>query len=190
MAENIRFNGRSYNRYPESNRSSHQKYFNRAGGNGLLHRDVWEHHNGPVPKGHHVHHIDGDTTNNCITNLECLPSKEHFKLHVEDRKKHGISNKNLEHLSLIREKAKEWHKSDEGKAWHKAVSTQYLELAHDALRKKREQQAKNPFSVKCEECGELFPSPTGRAKVCSQTCHNRRSRRKKRLARMNKSETE
>lgn len=180
MVEEITFNGFVYRRYPNSPHRSHQKYYNRAGGKGLLHRDIWEHHYGPIPEGHHVHHIDGDCDNNSIENLKCLPSSEHFDLHREDRRDHGLSESNLEHMAKMREKAKEWHKSEEGRAWHQEVSSRYLEKARLALKEHREKQAANPKTVECAECGELFSSPTGRAKVCSQACHSKRSRRKKR----------
>ncbi|MDH5259301.1 MAG: HNH endonuclease [Gammaproteobacteria bacterium] len=36
------------------------------------HQVVWEQHNGPVPKGHILHFIDGDRTNCNIDNLEVI----------------------------------------------------------------------------------------------------------------------
>lgn len=47
----------------------------------LLHRDVWELHNGPIPRGWDIHHKDGDRANNDITNLELLPKAEHTRLY-------------------------------------------------------------------------------------------------------------
>jgi hypothetical protein len=44
-----------------------------------LHRYVWEKHNGKIPKGYDIHHLDGDKTNNDISNLECLPKPEHTR---------------------------------------------------------------------------------------------------------------
>ena len=35
-----------------------------------LHREVWKYHNGEIPKGYHVHHIDSNKNNNSIDNLE------------------------------------------------------------------------------------------------------------------------
>ena len=43
----------------------------------MLHRDVWEFHNGPIPSGHDIHHLDENRANNFIGNLECLPKAEH-----------------------------------------------------------------------------------------------------------------
>lgn len=46
-----------------------------------LHRLIYEDHYGPIPKGMQIHHIDGDTTNNDISNLEMVSISEHNKIH-------------------------------------------------------------------------------------------------------------
>lgn len=180
MPEHVFFNGHRYNRYPESSNVAHQKYFSRGAGKGFLHRDVWEYHNGPIPEGYHVHHIDGDPANNEISNLACLSPEEHRLCHASELKERSLSEKNLQHLAEIREKAKDWHQSEEGLAWHKQVSGQYLVVAREKLAEKRREEAKNPKMVSCIECGQMFPSPSGRAKVCSNACHSRISRRRRR----------
>ena len=180
MPEHLFFNGVRYNRYPESENPTHRKYFSRGGGKGFLHRDVWEFHNGPIPENHHVHHIDGNHNNNDISNLCCVLDLDHWKLHEDQRRAHGLSNDNLVHLEKAREKAKKWHTSPEGLKWHRSVSGQFLVQAREKLALKRIEQASNPVACKCEECGQMFPSPTGRAKVCSNACHSKRSRRRRR----------
>jgi len=45
----------------------------------LMHRYVWEFHNGKIPEGFDVHHTDFNKWNNEIGNLECLPKSEHTK---------------------------------------------------------------------------------------------------------------
>lgn len=47
----------------------------------LMHRDVWEHHNGPIPEGMEIHHVDHDRGNNDISNLRCLSTAEHASEH-------------------------------------------------------------------------------------------------------------
>jgi hypothetical protein len=42
-----------------------------------LHRDVWEFHNGPIPEGYTINHIDHDRDHNDISNLEMLTYEEH-----------------------------------------------------------------------------------------------------------------
>lgn len=51
----------------------------------LMHRDVWEHHNGPIPDGFDIHHVDHDRANNDLSNLVCLSKDEHTRLHHAER---------------------------------------------------------------------------------------------------------
>lgn len=46
----------------------------------MEHRLVWEAANGRIPDGYDVHHIDGDTYNNDVDNLECLTHDDHARL--------------------------------------------------------------------------------------------------------------
>lgn len=46
-----------------------------------IYRRIYEQNYGPIPKGHHIHHIDGDHSNNHIDNLQCVSPQEHFDIH-------------------------------------------------------------------------------------------------------------
>lgn len=46
-----------------------------------LHRYVWEKHNGKIPEGWDIHHVDLDKQNCDISNLICLPKAEHTSLY-------------------------------------------------------------------------------------------------------------
>lgn len=50
------------------------------------HREVWEHHFGPIPSGFHVHHKDGNKLNNKLENLQILSQAAHQRLHLQQRK--------------------------------------------------------------------------------------------------------
>lgn len=55
------------------------------GRNLQMHRYVWEQHNGPIPAGYIIHHINGNKKDNRLENLSCLTQQEHNKLHAKDR---------------------------------------------------------------------------------------------------------
>ena len=67
----------------------------------ILHREVWKLHNGEIPKGFVVHHIDHNKENNKIENLEIMGWSEHNSLHARSNKYFG-SEANLSHLQRIR----------------------------------------------------------------------------------------
>jgi hypothetical protein len=59
----------------------------------LLHRDIWEFHNGKIPEGWDIHHRDEDKTHNEISNFECLPKSEHTKLYSPHNNQHTKGRK-------------------------------------------------------------------------------------------------
>lgn len=82
--EEVLFNGVYYYRYPNSKNWSLRHYFGSPMGakrRKFLHRAIYEASNGPIPRGHHIHHKDKDTLNNLLDNLECLSKESHEILH-------------------------------------------------------------------------------------------------------------
>lgn len=91
-------------------------YFQRKGKR--LHREVWKYHNGEIPPGFHVHHIDGDRANNGIENLALLAGEEHLHEHMSQPERVMVSRLAIE---KARDAACKWHGSAEGLAYHSAL---------------------------------------------------------------------
>lgn len=123
-----------------------------------IHRYVWEHYKGEIPKGYHVHHMDHDKSNNDINNLRLVPSSKHATMHGYERADEHYQEMidNLDNNA--RPKASEWHGSKEGIEWHKK---QY-EKTKDRFKQERE--------FKCEVCGNNFKSTQTRSRFCSNKC--------------------
>jgi hypothetical protein len=48
-----------------------------------LHCVIWEkHHKKKIPKGYHIHHINGNKRDNRIQNLQCCSPAEHIRIHT------------------------------------------------------------------------------------------------------------
>ena len=125
IKEIIEFNGIKFYRYPESKHHSARFYFKCSKTKlvkerkASLHRYIWSYLNGDIPEGHHIHHIDGNTFNNDISNLGCVPIDKHLSDHSKSRFLDKMEReKQTERLKHLREKTKEWHRSEEGKKWH------------------------------------------------------------------------
>jgi hypothetical protein len=86
---------------------------------GKLHRYIWIEHNGPIPKGLVVHHIDEDKTNNDISNLMLLSNKEHTYIHQQ-------STSTQQRITIGKEKHKQLSIDNEGhKPWSKKQIAKY-----------------------------------------------------------------
>ena len=129
-----------------------------------LHRAVWMDHFGPIPEKHHIHHMDRNRGNNHIENLQCLPAFTHLSRAAKGNK-WLKSKENKEHLKVIREKAHDWHKTSEGRAF----------LSQN---KKDSWQRRKKTPCKCSYCGKEFEASfPSRAKYCHHNC--RENARKK-----------
>ena len=127
-----------------------------------LHRYVYEKHYGEIPKGYEIHHKDQNKDNNEIDNLELLTSTEHKKKHG-----HDISDEMREFFrqnlnEKARPKAIEWHKSEEGREWHRQQYKISLgKVKHIAKTR----------ILECLNCGKEYETTTfGTTKFCSNNC--------------------
>ena len=123
-----------------------------------MHRYVWIKERGQIPPKYHVHHIDGDKSNNKIENLTLLHASEHARFHSLEYIKNNRDKFN-KHLDNIRPLAALAHKSEENK-------------------KKKSLRLKNDFKInkkiksKCAVCGIEIEYTLGFKKkvFCGKKC--------------------
>ena len=163
--EVVVYKGIKYRRYPESEDWSKRSYFvschgSTKAGVGRLHQEIRKDAHGPIPEGHEIHHRDGDPSNNVLDNLECITHQEHMARHAATR-----SPEELERLRAvvdrIRPLAAEWHRSEEGRAWHRE---------HGAAT-----WVDRPMvDYTCERCGVPYQSRSmaGQNRFCSNNCRS------------------
>ena len=157
--EQVKFNGIVFRRYPDAERWSDRNYY-RPGishaqcGVESLHREIWKAQHGAIPDGAHIHHRDGDTANNDISNLECVGRQEHLT------ERHVPVGGDVEHMERIRPLAAAWHRSAAGHDWH-------VEHAKHSLRPVEQEYV-------CEQCGAIYrSSKPADNRFCSNKCKSR-----------------
>lgn len=122
-----------------------------------LHRTVWEYHNGEIPAGYHIHHIDENRSNNQPDNLKLVEATAHLSEHMSKPERIAKSRENV-HKAV--EKAPEWHKSNAGYDWHSKHAKEYW--------------ANAPLnSYTCSFCGKEYQTKNVSHKgnhFCHQNC--------------------
>jgi len=115
-------------------------YFQRKGKR--LHRAVWEAHNGPVPDGYEVHHVNGNRADNNIENLQLLLESEHHSYHMKQPERIEQSRQNI---GKAIEAARKWHSTEEGAEVHSRIAKDYWKNTE-------------PLTYTCTYCGKEFQS--------------------------------
>jgi len=127
-----------------------------------LHRRIWEDHFGEIPLDHHIHHKNGDSTDNKIENLECIHKKEHHSMHFS-----AIRQVEAMQRKESRDKANEWYRSEEGGKFLSGAS-------------KKGWVEREPVERICVICSTKFHTKNlNGTKYCSQSCRSRSQMLKK-----------
>ena len=67
---------------PRSANPNHYVMLENFRGSCAEHRLIWQHHNGPVPNGHVIHHVNFNSKDNTLANLQCMEYHAHKELHA------------------------------------------------------------------------------------------------------------
>lgn len=117
------------------------------------HRWVWMCNHGEIEDGFHIHHIDGNKSNNNIENLQKVKESEHYKMHLTEERRDWARK----WAEVIRPLTKSWHRSEEGRAWHKK---------HGILGWSN----RKPFEKCCVHCSTKYETKTYHQDFCSNKC--------------------
>lgn len=162
--EVVVFAGATFYRYPQSSGSA-SRYFQDGAGRSL-HRVMWETVYGPIPPAHHVHHKDGNHSNNEITNLECIPAFDHLSSHARSRR-------TLKVCAFCRKEYETTHAGRGGRFCSNPCKSAW----------RRKEKLDNEWR-KCVECGvKFFVSRFKNTLNCSRSCG---ATYRNRLARLDK----
>lgn len=131
-------------------------YYQRKGRR--LHREVWKYHNGDIPNGYHVHHKDGDRSNNAIENLTLMLGHDHLSGHMNKPERKAASREAINRAIAA---APAWHHSEAGKAWH-------------SERGKENWETRTTQTYSCSYCGKEFQTKhiygDGMNHFCNPNC--------------------
>ena len=205
VVETVEWDGVTWRRYPNAKQRNRRVYYSAywRGNLTTLHRAVWEAANGPIPERHEIHHGDGNPSNNDLSNLECLTKGGHRRR--EAAMGSFSTEKIKKHLAEIRDKASEWHRSDEGRQWHSENSKRAMAnrplLDRTCCVCKAPFQAKHSYAVycgracreadrgerpavhtrTCEWCKQDFTTPAAKQRFCGYACSGKARWAKRRV---------
>ena len=133
-----------------------------------IYRKIYEDHFGSIPKepngrSYEIHHIDGDHTNNDISNLQCITAKEHYDIHFTKGEYSACF------LIAKRLELSPQEKSDIAK---QAANERIKNGTHPFQNKELQSQyAKKANATKLAAGTHLFQSPKHRQRLCEIVRH-------------------
>lgn len=147
------FNGKRFGLHKGNRYYKRTKSKNGIKSTVFLHREVWEYHNGKIPQGMMIDHIDRDRTNNSISNLRIVNAKE------------NRANISEQHKEKYRQNMVKYNSLKSGKWWQDDVVKEKRSERLSQNWKQRE-----PIAKKCILCTAPFYAKHAVAKYCSKEC--------------------
>lgn len=179
----IVYNGLKYRRYPEYKDGGSKYYYAvdacyiRKGYERSLHRQVWRDANGPIPKGHHIHHVDGNPLNNTPENLRCVSVREHLgPLATWHRTPRGRAfHRELARIAWENAKATSHVCESCGKPFDTICKNGYNRFCSaNCKQRARRLSGVDDEQRTCPECGKVFTINRYKVQVCcGHSCANK-----------------
>ena len=174
MAKNAEqfFDGKRFSRYDGNNyfwwkvpSNVHPRF--KAHQSVSMHRYTWWFHNGEIPEGFHIHHIDGNPENNAIENLEMIDRIVHSRSHAVDRMVNDPEKFNKFQVAGVKA-APAWHASEEGLKWHSEMAI-----------KTAQRVSTHGVTLQCTYCGKDYQGIKNKiqAGYCSPNCQTKARRK-------------
>lgn len=151
-----------------------------------LHREVWQSVHGPIPKGYHVHHINGDKGDNRIENLELLSNSDHSAHHYDQHlrphldRAHANSKRANERNRAIRLQ-RELVCVICGSVYHSSAVNHSRFCSPECIERARSTRFEGDDRL-CEYCGEQYRATKRTQRYCSRTCNNRAASQRQKVA--------
>lgn len=108
----------------------------------MNYRKLWEIANNTIiPKGYHIHHIDGNHSNNEISNLICVSPEEHHNIHLSQGDIVALNGKFIQGASKAGKKGgiksrPRWQEGNKKKTLSDALKKTYTENGGSKLKGK------------------------------------------------------
>ena len=141
-----------------------------------LHREVWMAAYGPIPKGYHVHHKNGDKTDNRLENLELITHGEHSSRHMAEKigpyRAKAIANSHAARLRNIEKLRKRRLRCVMCGSVSHSGSRNPTRYCSSACLEAARSGAFGCERRRCEYCGVVYVATKRVQKFCSKPCNN------------------
>lgn len=117
---------------------------------------VWKNRWGNIPTGYHVHHCNGNRSDNRIENLELVHRSRHLRDHMTPERREW----SRQLAEKIRPLTKIWHASEEGLEWHRQHGLKTWE-------------ERKPFGNTCKQCNKQYQTKLYHQEFCSGACKSK-----------------
>jgi len=142
-----------------------------------LHRFVWEQANGPIPKDHHVHHRNGNKTDNRLENLELLSHGEHSARHYAEKllphRERALASSRATRERLANERAQRVLVCQHCGGEYSSRAVHPRRFCSSACTDAARAILFDPEQRQCSYCGESYVATRSAQHYCSKRCNNR-----------------